>query len=906
MTSHYLSAGANRQTAAADWATDGTLCYGAGRNLAVWRPADENGVRQLLRGHQDEIKAVQFLRSEEETQTSLFVSGGDDKSLMLWAIGKDDKQKDSKDEPLQIVADAHSAPINCIAAARQSVGNSSSRTLFATGAADYTIKIWALEQTSLVLLQTIRTTPRFFPLCLALVALPSSTGEEKASSWLLAAAGTNNRIQIFTGIETASREAESTTQTTKSGAVTFEVQATLKGHEDWIRSLDFGWESKSFSSSSDLLLASASQDKYVRLWRIHRGSSAPAPTASATAAAAAIGEADTTLDLSSTTATSTTTGNAPSNKAHRLQAGEDVYFVTFEALLLGHEDWIYSARWTSVGASNKGHKLRLLTTSADNSLGVWEADAASGIWVTTARLGELSKEKGATTATGSIGGFWAGLWSPDGREVVTLCRTGSWRRWTTAVMSAVAEASAEDTKTRENSNEETNEAPAEDTETRWVQALGVTGHVAPVTGVSWSRDGAYLLSTSTDQTTRLHAEWTQRSLSEASADASQVSSPSWHEMARPQIHGYDLNCIDSLGTTQFVSGADEKLMRVFHEPKSVARLLQTLTGRGVSSSEGEALPDAANMPVLGLSNKAVDEEGDATESAPTEVDASFAGIARPPPEDVLARNTLWPETEKLYGHGYEISCLAVSHDGSLVASACRASSLNHAVVRLFATAPHWTEVRPPLPLHTLTVTRLRFSGDDRYLLSVGRDRQWAVFARSTDTEKSTTYTLAQHNAKAHSRMILDCAWAPTVNGRRVFATAGRDKTVKVWLSTVTDGNENAAPSFALTATVTQDEPVTAVDFLWRAASSSASTTTPQLVLAVGTEAGRLTILTLDAATLAETGRQEIGSGGALLSGSVLQLAWRPQQTASEQDGDAHADLAIAGEDGSLRVYRYET
>ncbi|CAK7565580.1 MAG: Elongator subunit elp2 [Sporothrix epigloea] len=859
MTSHYLSAGANRQTAASDWATDGTLCYGAGRNLAVWRPAEERGLRQLLRGHQDEIKAVKYLKWDDSTNASLFVSGGDDKCLMLWAITAEGNE-DHK--PLQIVSDAHSAPINCIAAAQITPGFT--RLLFATSAADYTIKIWALAQTNgpstMVLLQTIRTSPRFFPLCLALVALPSKT-EEKSPSWLLAAAGTNNRIQIFSGTEVAT-EVESTT----GKGVAFELQATLKGHEDWIRSLDFGWEGVRFSPSVDLLLASASQDKYVRLWRIHRGLSAPAPTASAAAAAAVVGATEADLDLDSSAVTDKT---APSNKAHRLQAGQDVYFVTFEALLLGHEDWIYSARWTSADC-NKGAdgddtpNLRLLTTSADNSLSVWEADAASGIWVTTARLGELSKEKGATTATGSVGGFWAGLWSPDGREIVTLCRTGSWRRWVTV---------------------------AAEGGSRWVQALGVTGHVAPVTGVSWSRDGTYLLSTSADQTTRLHAEWKTRTV--------RAVPPSWHELARPQIHGYDLNCIDSLGDSYFVSGADEKLMRVFHEPKSVARLLHTLTGKNACLTEEKALPDAANMPVLGLSNKAVETEvnavHDGTSNTPAYA-ASASDFSMPPPEDILARNTLWPETEKLYGHGYEISCLAVSHDGAFVASACRASSLNHAVIRLFTTAPHWTEVRPPLPLHTLTVTRLRFSEDDNFLLSVGRDRQWAVFARR---EKETTYTLAQHNAKAHTRMVLDCAWAPSTNGRRVFATAGRDKTVKLWLF---PGEEGAPPSFVLAATVNEDEPVTAIDFLWRTTSSSAPNK-PQLVLAVGTESGRLAVYKLDVATLAISNRQELGLGGALLSGPVRQLAWRPKM--DEADNGAHADLAVAGEDGTLRVYRYE-
>ena len=37
----------------------------------------------------------------------------------------------------------------------------------------------------------------------------------------------------------------------------------------------------------------------------------------------------------------------------------------------------------------------------------------------------------------------------------------------------------------------------------------------------------------------------------------------------------------------------------------------------------------------------------------------------------MLQNTLWPETQKLYGHGYEIYCAAASPDGHYVATACK-------------------------------------------------------------------------------------------------------------------------------------------------------------------------------------------------------------------------------------------
>lgn len=55
-------------------------------------------------------------------------------------------------------------------------------------------------------------------------------------------------------------------------------------------------------------------------------------------------------------------------------------------------------------------------------------------------------------------------------------------------------------------------------------------------------------------------------------------------------------------------------------------------------------------------------------------------VSEPPTEENLLQNTLWPEVQKLYGHGYEIFALAARHDGTLLASACKATSSEHAAI----------------------------------------------------------------------------------------------------------------------------------------------------------------------------------------------------------------------------------
>ncbi|KAE8450121.1 hypothetical protein EG329_006902 [Mollisiaceae sp. DMI_Dod_QoI] len=799
LLAEYLAAGANRHPSAADWDASGLLAFGADRNVALWQPQDASsqGLLALLSGHTDTVNAVKFMPES----SGILVSGSVDKTLKVW-------NKDLSSglyTCIQTLSD-HQSSVNCIA-----VSSRSSR-IFVSGAADATAKIWALDDENVVSLQqSISIVPRFFPLALALSPLAGAS-----ESYLLAVAGTKDIIQIYVRDPQQSPD--------------FKLQATLSGHEGWIRSLEFTQEN--FKPDSDLILSSASQDKYIRLWRVHLGKELPAAAASADPSLGAF-----------------MPGKSLSNRAHRFKAEGLDFSATFEALLLGHEDWIYSTKWRAVG-----NKLQLLSASADNSLAIWEPDTATGVWVTIARMGEISAEKGSTTATGSTGGFWTGLWSPSGETVVCLGRTGSWRLW--------------------------NHDLDKD---RWVQGVGISGHTQSITGIAWSKEGEYLLSTSSDQTTRLHAKWKRGELS------------SWHEMARPQIHGYDLNCIDSLGSSQFVSGADEKLLRVFNEPRAVASLLAKLCG--FSDSHLESMPDAANMPVLGLSNKAIEAVDDDQEvvngnhndreaiDPASVVHKSTLNLDHPPLEDHLSRHTLWPETEKLYGHGYEISCLAASHDGSLIATACKASSIDHAVIRLFETKT-WHEIKPPLTAHSLTVTRLRFSPDDQYLLSVGRDRQWAIFAR--DGRDANVYKLSCSNPKGHTRMILDAAWAPT--RQRVFATAGRDKEVKIWGIEDGEGGVN----FDLKTKILEAYPVTAIDF------TMATMADGKVYLAAGTEMGKVRIYCLDCNKKFEVSQVELNfpSVYPFSTKAITQLAWKPASKGGEHD----AELAIASEDSSLRIY----
>ncbi|KAJ2128461.1 Elongator subunit elp2 [Coemansia sp. RSA 921] len=218
--------------------------------------------------------------------------------------------------------------------------------------------------------------------------------------------------------------------------------------------------------------------------------------------------------------------------------------------------------------------------------------------------------------------------------------------------------------------------------------------------------------------------------------------------------------------------------------------------------------------------------------------------------DAQLRHTLWPEADKLYGHPYEIYAIAAS--SSVVATSCRASSERHACIRLY-----WTHNWQPagtLTAHLLTVTRMQFSPNEKYLLSASRDRSWALFER---TQEDVPYKLVHHQIKAHARIVWDVAWS---HDSMFFATASRDKSVKLWN---VDALEDAPVTLAFPG------PVTSVAFA-RMLSEG------RYVMAAALENGRVFVLTSSGSQKVPTSWQpkEIPRDIAHTS-TVHRIAWRP-------------------------------
>ncbi len=383
-------------------------------------------------GHTARVNTVKWIKSRKQ-----LISGSDDNDCIFWNI-------ENYDEPVMKCLKGHSGGVSVVDGIYVK-----DKLIIATASTDSTIKFWHQNTTTqdFICLQTISLGSGFcFSIKMCYI--------EKTDSLMVALATDDHNVHLYGSINSADRRE-------------FVKVETLTGHEDWVRSLDF-----IILDDGDILLASSSQDTFIRLWRI-------SPRDDITAVKT-VHELEPNEEIKIEERIFTIESEME-NKCH--------FAIGLESVLLGHDGWVYGVNWSRQADGKKNLNsfylvarfnrsvplgtLQLLSSSIDKTLIIWTT-TEDGVWMEKIRVGDVG---------GNSLGFYGGKFSPNGQSIMGHGFQGSFHIW------------------HQNSEDASS----------WLPGIVVGGHFSIVQDLAWEPKGQFLLSVSADQTSRIHVPWVRSS-----------------------------------------------------------------------------------------------------------------------------------------------------------------------------------------------------------------------------------------------------------------------------------------------------------------------------------------------------------------------------------------------------------
>ena len=164
----------------------------------------------------------------------------------------------------------------------------------------------------------------------------------------------------------------------------------LSGHSKWVNCID-----TILATSCELLIASASQDNTIHIWKIQ------------------LHNKKTSLKYEAKTL---------NQKRQYFYMNSQEYRVVLESILTGHEAWVNEVNWApKVLRKNTNLKcLKLLSCSLDKTAIIWEKNENDNSWYDVTRVGSLHE---------NLSGFYGCRWNSNADNILTYDYHGSFHIW---------------------------------------------------------------------------------------------------------------------------------------------------------------------------------------------------------------------------------------------------------------------------------------------------------------------------------------------------------------------------------------------------------------------------------------------------------------------------------------------
>jgi elongator complex protein 2 len=338
----YSSSGCNRCVGNLVWDIDGVIVFGSHHAVVVYDTTASKVVTTML-GHKDVVTSVAYVPrgvvdNASDEDSHWIVSGSADGCIVVWELCLSEarrRQQEVAQGPMwrvfQMMEGHHQGPLTWVSVEtyrKQEDGSTS--CVMVSSAGDGDLVVCQFVEGRFVEVQRLSFGTKLVH-CAAVGFL------EVHSTLLLGLGFIDGAVKLYV-----------------SGAgqnVSFSLACNLTGHQNWIRGIDF------INVANDkMILATGSQDRYIRLWSIE-------PRRDAEGIAG--------HDLAPSLDALGITKYAPKP---RIKLGDALYTVLLESLLVGHEDWVMNVSW------NKSNAVEpmLLSSSMDRTMVVWKKDVDSG------------------------------------------------------------------------------------------------------------------------------------------------------------------------------------------------------------------------------------------------------------------------------------------------------------------------------------------------------------------------------------------------------------------------------------------------------------------------------------------------------------------------------------------------